>query len=115
MTENKPNEVKSSGSGREGNNNYRWRGHRNNNGNNNSRYRNTRTNTKFEGQSSDLKGYVYDYTRYLNLDQFTNTTEAIANYVGSNYNYGSDLVSKIQGYEGETFKEPVWTEACEKG
>ena len=62
--------------------------------------------TKFEGKSDDLKGYIYDCSDSRQADQFAKTTKEIAEFVGRTYKYGGDARLAIENLEIPVFPEP---------
>ena len=53
-------------------------------------------NSRFQGKTEDLKGYIYDSNEGRQGDQFERTTQMIANYVGRTYKYGGSIRTAIQ-------------------
>jgi hypothetical protein len=52
--------------------------------------------TPFEGKCTKLKGHIYDCSNTRQLDQFSNTTKEIAEYVGRTFKFGMDVRLSIE-------------------
>ena len=59
---------------------------------------------KFEGETKELFGYIYDINTSQQSELFTNTTKKIANYAGRNCKESKDISLAI-----EELIEPTWT------
>jgi len=63
---------------------------------------------KFEGHKPTLKGFIYDYTRERNPDQFMKTTKEIISYVRRTYiKYTTDFMQAVQDLKLEELSEPL--------
>ena len=60
---------------------------------------------KFEGKCEALKGHIYDCDP-RQADMYTKTTKEIAEYVGREYKYGSDVRLSIETMAEVTIPEP---------
>ena len=59
---------------------------------------------KFEGETDELSGHIYDINTSQQSELFTNTTKKIANYAGRNCKESKDISLAIENLE-----EPTWT------
>ena len=51
---------------------------------------------KFKGNSSDLEGYIFDCSDSRQADKYITEIKRIAQYVGAEYKYGSDIRLSIE-------------------
>ena len=50
----------------------------------------------FEGNSSDLEGYIFDCSDSRQADKYMTAIKIIAEYVGAEFKYGGDIRSSIE-------------------
>ena len=51
---------------------------------------------KFKGNSSDLEGYIFDFSDSRQADKYITEIKIIAEYVGAEFKYGGDIRSSIE-------------------
>ena len=51
---------------------------------------------RFEGKCEKLKDFVYGCQSSRQVDQYINITEAISEYVDTEFNYGADISTEIE-------------------
>lgn len=93
------------------NNNRRYNGNSNNrskrfNKTNKSFNNNRAKDTKFEGRTDDLKGYVFDCDHGGQANQYEKTYKEIVEYIGRKYTYGSDIKWTLENMEKMDIEEP---------
>ena len=81
------------------NNNNRRRGPRN-------KQRPVNRTPRFEGRCDGLKGHIYDCGSENQADIYTRTTKEVAEYVGANCKYGSDVRRAIETLSVPKLDEP---------
>ena len=62
---------------------------------------------KFKGKCKELEGFIFDANRYNQADEYIRTVREIAEYVGTNYDHGSDVRQAIEEGVRPTFMKPV--------
>ena len=62
---------------------------------------------KFKGNSTDLEGYTFDSSDYKQDQNYVSTIKRIAEYVGAEYKYGSDIRIKLENEVRITIPQPV--------
>ena len=61
---------------------------------------------RFEGRCEELKSFVYDSVDLRQAEQYTKTTNEIAEFIGRTYKYGMDTRLSIQTMTVLTFPVP---------
>ena len=59
-------------------------------------YNQNNRNPKFKGNSKDLEGYTLNCSDYKQAENYVSTIKRIAEYVGAEYKYGSDIRSTLE-------------------
>ena len=62
---------------------------------------------KFKGNSSDLEGYIFDFSDSRKADKYITAIKIIAEYVGAEFKYGGDIRSSIEN--SKCFEIPMPT------
>ena len=62
---------------------------------------------KFKGNSSELEGYIFDYSDSRQAEKYITAIKRIAEYVGAEFKYGGDICLSIEN--SKRFKVPMPT------
>lgn len=55
-----------------------------------------KSSAKFKGKCKDLEGVIFDANRFNQADEYIKSVREIAEYVGTNYDYGADIRRSIE-------------------
>ena len=97
-------QVRSSGAGRAiGRGGRGERGRTSGRFGNQGQYRQFARKARFEGKCIKLKDFVYDCQNSRQADQYIKTTEAISEYVDTEFEHGADITAAIEAMEDIDF------------
>ena len=70
-------------------------------------YNQNNRNPKFKGNSTDLEGYTFDFSDYKQAEKYVSMIKRIAEYLGAEYKYGSDIRSTLENEVQIIISHPV--------